>query len=88
MSPDDITVSDLSTRLRTKAERLRASLGMVYDVRWREVFIQTAVLFEEAAVEIDSLHSELFWAHTLRQDAQAQLKRLQERQPPDQANTH
>jgi hypothetical protein len=84
---DDITVSDLSTRLRRKAERLRACLGMIYEPKWREIFIQTAVLFEEAATEIDSLRSELFWAHTLRQDAQAQLKRLQQ-QKPDGAITH
>lgn len=84
---DDIAVSDLSSRLRNKAERLRACLGMIYEPKWREIFIQTAGMFEEAATEIDSLRSELFWAHTLRQDAQAQLKRLQQ-QKPDGAITH
>lgn len=85
---EDLERSDLANRLRRKAERMRACLGMVYDPKWREVFIQTAGLFEEAAKEIDSLHSELFWAHTLRQDAQAQLKRLQAAGAPDQPITH
>lgn len=85
---EDITKSDLSDRLLRKAERMRACLGMVYEPKWREVFIATAVLFEEAAKEIDDLRSELFWAHMLRQDAQAQLKRLQRTAAPDQPITH
>lgn len=85
---EDIAKSDLSTRLRGKAERMRACLGMIYEPKWREVFIATAVLFEEAAKEIDDLRSELFWAHTLRQDAQAQLKRLQQKVATEQPITH
>lgn len=75
---EQATRSDASDRLRAKAQRLRACVGLVYDVKWREIFVQTAVILEEAAKEIDSLHSELFWANSLRDDAQAQLRRLRE----------
>lgn len=85
---DDTVTSDLSTRLRLKAQRLRESAHMIYDPKWREVFIKTAVTFEEAATEIDSLHSELFWAHSLRMDAQSQLRKLQEQIEADHGNTH
>ena len=72
------TRSDLSARLRVKAARLRESAGLIYDVKWREVFITTAVLFEEAAAEIDQLHSDLVWSDILHDDTKAQLKRLQQ----------
>lgn len=85
---EDQAKSDLANRLRNKAQRMRACLGMVYEPKWREIFIATAVLFEEAAKEIEDLNSEVFWAHMLRQDAQAQLKRLQEQAPPCPPITH
>ena len=75
---DGITRSDLSARLRAKAARLRESALLIHDSRWREVFFASALLFEEAAAEIDQLHSDLFWSDTLHQDTKLQLKRLQE----------
>lgn len=85
---NETTRSDLSSRLRARAQRLRACIPMIYEPKWREIFLMTAILFEETAAEIDSLHSELYWAHALRVDAQAQLKTLQEQIAAEHGNTH
>lgn len=75
---DAATRSDLASRLRVKSARLRESTMLIYDVKWREVFIATAELFDEAATEIDQLHSDLVWSEILHDDTKAQLKRLRE----------
>lgn len=56
MRADDPQAShpDLADRLFAKAGRMRESLSMVYEVKWREVFITTAGLFEEAARTINT----------------------------------
>lgn len=78
MSDATATRSDLSSRLRVKSARLRESMALIYDVKWREVFLATAEMFDEAATEIDQLHSDLVWSEILHDDTKAQLKRLRE----------